>query len=106
MKPPEPCRLLGVSDRGPCPALGSLLLEAPGSLQSHFSSHGWKQDLGVCRAWGRSSLWDPPQGFILLDSPRSQNTAPTSPTLEKPGLCLPSDPWHRSLWAQLDKRWA
>lgn len=98
-----------------------LLLEAPGissdkksvSVSPHSVEAGHQSLSSVCglgvQSLGRErSLWDHPQRFILLNSPRSQNTVPASP-LPTPGhksqirVRPKPHPRHRSLCALLDE---
>lgn len=105
-----------------CSALGVfLLLEAPGISSdkklvsvSPPSVEAGHQSLSAVRGLGEQSLgrerslWDHPQRFSLLKSPRSQNTVPASP-LPTPGqksrirVRPKPHPRHRSLCALLDK---
>lgn len=107
-----------------CSALGVLLLlKVPGIALdkkllwvSPCSVEAGDQSLSsVCGLGGQSlgrecSLWDHPQGLLLLNSPRSQNTVAASPLPipeQKSRIRIHPErrPRHRPLCAPLDKKW-
>lgn len=66
-----------------------LVSVSPGSVEAGHQSLSSVCGLGGQSLGRERSLWDHPQGLILLNSHRSQNMVPASPhpKTDKPDLC-------------------